>query len=163
MARKMCDSPYFEFREEVISLIEDALFGKISFVAGTKFLQKKEVFVIDLPKRMPEEIGENETEREIDEEEEKKRISRSNAPIALSVMASVIRDAMVAEEGGRIMNTDHAELVRRICGNFTKADILDMIRKILEIQKNTVFNMNPNLAVDSALTYMLMVRERNHK
>ena len=78
-------------------------------------------------------------------------------------MASLIRDAIVADEGGRLMNTDHEELVRRICGNFTKADILDMIRKILEIQKDTVFNMNPNLAVDSALTYMLMVRERNHK
>lgn len=163
LARKMCDSPYFEFREGVISLVESALFGNVSFVSGTKFLQKTEVFVIDLPKRMADDISENEVDAEIDEELEKKRISKSNAPIALSVMASLIRDAMVADEGGRLMNTDHEELVRRICGNFTKADILDMIRKILEIQKDTVFNMNPNLAVDSALTYMLMVRERNHK
>ena len=163
LAKKMCDSPYFDFREGVISLVEDALFGSISFVSGTKFLQKTEVFALDLPKRMQDEISENEEDDEIDPEQEKKRISKSNAPIALSVMASLIRDAMVADEGGRIMNTDHEELVRRICGNFTKADILDMIKKILEIQKDTIFNMNPNLAVDSALTYMLMVRERNHK
>ena len=163
LARKMCDSPYFEFREEVISLMESALFGTISFVSGTKFLQKTEVFVMDLPKRMLDELSENEEDDETDAEQEKKRISKTNAPIALSVMVSLFRDAMVADEGGRIMNTDHGELVSRICGNFTKADILDIIKKILEIQKNTVFNMNPNLAVDSALTYMLTVRERNHK
>ena len=163
LARKMCDSPYFEFRDEVIALVERALFGTISFVSGTKFLQKTEVFVIDLPKRMLDEISENEEDEELDSEQEKKRISKSNAPIALSIMASLIRDAMVADEGGRIMNTDREELVRRICGNFTKADILDIIKKILEIQKDSVFNMNPNLAVDSALTYMLMVRERKHK
>ena len=37
------------------------------------------------------------------------------------------------------------------------------VRTMTTIQKDSVFNMNPNLAVDSALTYMLMVRERKHK